>query len=885
MQVDSRSSPTGSNCIVDWRPPTCAVRRIKSRRLLNVVKSTTIAMPARQGRLKKAYFSQASTSSPARPQRTQQQTSGANTRRAGTDSQDEDEDDDDGNDSEGSAGINAIRLSESPDKKSAEKRKSTQAQAQGTRTVSELDSDDVLTPSRRKARQQGKEDNEAGPSGTSGLAPEEPEVIAIDIDDDDGDDEPVAPKKPSVPPPRKRVSLTAPGRGAFSSSGRPQPKTYTRIRADDEDVTSVSASVSDAATGSKRRIPYIELEKLTAAERAQYRVAPSTTSASASASTRTRPAAVGNKQKKLARGATQLSKVVEISDDESDHLPKKSASKSTRFAGVEQSSSRRVDLGSRKQAAPKAPSASRAEVGREVFDGIESADDDDGSDDAAPTRQKKVDKGKGKTKAKVRAATPEESDDEDYAEVDRNAQASQRKHAVHKRKATTTTSASASGPAADSPRKKRTDMSQRERDEMLAEIDLDEPKRFSSQTRLRKKKETPFQRKLRKLRAKKAGLPEPDTESDSDSDSDDDEDEESDSDSAPDSRSEDFIEDDGGVVADGVLPHEFSLSSAQTPEWKFKVVFHYFVLIVVNGTGVLPLTGENKQYMIPQLEDLRRKMEGFREQRVRSQIWSHELVKGLKKFPRYEIASLEYPEEHCVACNRRNFASTFRVHLAGEEYDRNTYEPLSVIKARQKKATKQKKKKAGKQGKSAPSSTDDDDDDESSSSSSDSDTGKPKLKEMECLLGAHCKKRTHVFHQMVHWGELTDLRFFHRAQSCVSTRSRADGVVELELYRRVRSWYNDILRAKKKEVPDDSQQSSSDPDSEEDTEERMQRRLRRDARRDDTRRRIKRLRDAGQLPDAYRDVDAIQDWMDEQGHILNVRLMSMSNRQCISSRS
>lgn len=177
---------------------------------------------------------------------------------------------------------------------------------------------------------------------------------------------------------------------------------------------------------------------------------------------------------------------------------------------------------------------------------------------------------------------------------------------------------------------------------MLEELEIDEPERFKSKTRLRKKKETPFQRKLRKLKAQREGIVEDSTETESSSDGGQSQRTYT-SDSAPPSDrssfgTDDFIVDDGGEVQEGLLPHQFSSNSAQTPEFKFKVVFHYFVLLVVEGPEVLPLRGDTAEYLTPQLLDLKRKMSGFKNSRVRSQIWRANFVKALETYPNFKVS-------------------------------------------------------------------------------------------------------------------------------------------------------------------------------------------------------------------------------------------------------
>lgn len=100
----------------------------------------------------------------------------------------------------------------------------------------------------------------------------------------------------------------------------------------------------------------------------------------------------------------------------------------------------------------------------------------------------------------------------------------------------------------------------------------------------------------------------------------------------------DFIEDDGGEVPDNLLPHQFSLNSAQTPEFKFKVVFHYLLYLVMKGSKVLPLRGEIADYFEPHLRDVRRRMQGLRDGSVRSQIWKIAFVRNLDKYPKFTVS-------------------------------------------------------------------------------------------------------------------------------------------------------------------------------------------------------------------------------------------------------
>ena len=174
-------------------------------------------------------------------------------------------------------------------------------------------------------------------------------------------------------------------------------------------------------------------------------------------------------------------------------------------------------------------------------------------------------------------------------------------------------------------------------DDDVDDLKMDEPSRFKTKTRLRRKTETDYQRQIRKLKNKRLGIVESST--DSEDDEEEEEEEDKDDSSVESVAEDDFIIDDGGRVADGVLPHEFSLNASQTPEFKFKVVFHYLSLLVVKGSKILPLKGEDADYFLPNLNDLRRRIVGYRDARARSQIWHPNLVNALKTYPNLHVST------------------------------------------------------------------------------------------------------------------------------------------------------------------------------------------------------------------------------------------------------
>ena len=180
---------------------------------------------------------------------------------------------------------------------------------------------------------------------------------------------------------------------------------------------------------------------------------------------------------------------------------------------------------------------------------------------------------------------------------------------------------------------------------------------------------------MRRLQNQKQGVIESSHSSSNDSDDEgDDESEEIASDS--------FVDDDGDGHVE--LPQQFSNNALQTPHFKFKVTFHYVLLLVMRGAQVLPLRGADADYFVPPLRFWRRRMADFRDSRVRGQIWKPSLVRKLDTRPSFVAKRLEFPVDSCAACNRRGRISTFVITLEGDAYNRENYEPLTDNESRPK---------------------------------------------------------------------------------------------------------------------------------------------------------------------------------------------------------
>jgi len=603
----------------------------------------TITMPSRQGRLDTTYFSQSQKSNSARTRngsQRQSQTQKSNGRRRAERSEEEEEEED----SEGSEGMNAIRMSESP----KEKKRNGEAE------VVDLISDDEVDEA---GKGNGILDTEAKTAASSSRSTP---LELVNVDDEalginstsatlsatsrsnqvtaSASNQSTA--VPSVP--KKRVDLTS---GTLAYPLFPVPTTFTRLGAIPEASTPVSK---------KRLFPYIELDKWTEEQKALY-VQPSPPKPSRQPKEPEIPdnltAFLGPDMAEIPSIPMSMPTVYEFLDSDEDILPipppKKRALLSVEIPrrsqssqnGSKPTSSSRTQRDTLQRKEQGMDEGSKRKKGKEVA-GSDSEGDrpkptesstrgkissrteisDEESEENRPSRISRKDKGKGK--ARVQDDQSEDDSESDVCGKSIKNGKKRSKHADHRTK---------------KPRRKDRQPSLTRR-EYLDELKLDESTRFKTESRLRKKKETPQQRILRKLKDKRNGIIRPDTTSE---DSEDSEDESSDS--AADSRglrrSESFIASDDGNEHQVVLPHEFSSNSAQTPEFKFKVVFQYFTLLAVCGTDILPLKGGQKEYFVPQLRDWRRKMEGHKESRVRSQIWPSNYVKALQAYPDVAVST------------------------------------------------------------------------------------------------------------------------------------------------------------------------------------------------------------------------------------------------------
>nr|ODN88735.1 hypothetical protein L203_02749 [Cryptococcus depauperatus CBS 7841] len=290
-------------------------------------------------------------------------------------------------------------------------------------------------------------------------------------------------------------------------------------------------------------------------------------------------------------------------------------------------------------------------------------------------------------------------------------------------------------------------------EDMIEAIKTDHPETFQVESRLRGAPKVTLQQcMLRKLKKKRLGIVESSTESGTTDDEGSQEEnplqcidsdveyenggiKRSGGSRTGDNDPDDFIvEDDHRIPED--MPVEFSRNSYQSLEFKFRIVFHYLLFIIMHPDVVLDKKG--REYFERPLRDVRRKMQEY-QNNTRGQIWNNELVNKLKKYPIFRVTNIS-PEDGCDAC-RLPRTSTFQILLEGEPYDNVTLQP--------KKATGSGHRDSNDDNKCRDSSDEDDE-------RRDSDLVSRKSMPNRLIM-----ERAHIFHELVHW----EYNLYHQIQS------------------------------------------------------------------------------------------------------------------------
>ncbi|KAG8699975.1 hypothetical protein FRC08_004997 [Ceratobasidium sp. 394] len=107
----------------------------------------------------------------------------------------------------------------------------------------------------------------------------------------------------------------------------------------------------------------------------------------------------------------------------------------------------------------------------------------------------------------------------------------------------------------------------------------------------------------------------------------------------------------------------------------------------------------------------------MRDSLVVSSVWTSSFKEALNSHPELNIFDLEFAVPGCSACRISSRTSRFKGTLTGDNYDRDTFEP--VVK-----------------------NEDDSDDDDQEEESTPGDLGE---------LGRYCQARVRCYHNFVHW--------------------------------------------------------------------------------------------------------------------------------------
>ncbi|QRW27710.1 alpha-1,3-glucan synthase [Rhizoctonia solani] len=211
-----------------------------------------------------------------------------------------------------------------------------------------------------------------------------------------------------------------------------------------------------------------------------------------------------------------------------------------------------------------------------------------------------------------------------------------------------------------------------------------------------------------------------------------------------------WIEDDTNNGAPpAILPEGYSMLGHQSLAHHFKVVMQLFVHLAclkAKQRREFRECEQNDQYFGLSLRALRRKMDGLRDSLVTSSIWTSGFKKALNTHPELDIVHLKFAVSGCGACRISTRLSTFKGSLAGDDYNRDTFEPI--------------------QSRSESVDSDDSDNEESN---------------LRFDLGRFCRARVKCYHDFIHWewqlfelvsNEIETLKTAHRRKDPASSRGQ-----------------------------------------------------------------------------------------------------------------
>ncbi|KLO18785.1 hypothetical protein SCHPADRAFT_865968 [Schizopora paradoxa] len=186
---------------------------------------------------------------------------------------------------------------------------------------------------------------------------------------------------------------------------------------------------------------------------------------------------------------------------------------------------------------------------------------------------------------------------------------------------------------------------------------------------------------------------------------------------------DDFIVDDADQSPTSILPSAYSMNQHQDMSHHFKIACQYFVHLAVTPEEDRPriadelLTRQDDYFSIP-LSNLRRKFSSIRDT-ITSSVWRPDYTRVLRKFPDFEVITMDFAVPYCDACRISGRKSKYIGRASGSPYDPKTFEFVSKS--------------------------------DSDSDSDESDSDKEDGPVVEYHLGRYCARRARLYHGLSHW--------------------------------------------------------------------------------------------------------------------------------------
>jgi len=130
--------------------------------------------------------------------------------------------------------------------------------------------------------------------------------------------------------------------------------------------------------------------------------------------------------------------------------------------------------------------------------------------------------------------------------------------------------------------------------------------------------------------------------------------------------------DDEGTVGEpkARIPIQFTSQSHASLKNHFKTVVQYMLNLLLN-----PSFPKDDQYFTYALHSVDRKVDSFRDSVLKSEAWRSDFMRALKSRPGFEFdpEGGHGLEDHCMACNRRDRNASYTVRFTGKRYNPDNF--------------------------------------------------------------------------------------------------------------------------------------------------------------------------------------------------------------------